>query len=185
MKHPDKTRVRYEPHKHRDQTHAGHTGVVIFYTTDCWHRVRWDDPNPDPSFFNLGTVFRPEELVAYSNTKNLIVDTKANCPRCEVSWLGSEIAEEHRHHYGGATHGSRLIGMEDRDIYDGAHSWMCPDCRAVFPRLMEYHAKWKLKMLASGSEIIWGCDDPPPPPPLDTSKLCRPDGGRDGSGMFM
>ena len=78
MKHPNKTRVRYEPHKHRDQTHAGHTGVVIFYTTDCWHRVQWDDPNPDPTFFNLGTVFRPEELVAYSNTVNLIVDTEAN-----------------------------------------------------------------------------------------------------------
>lgn len=126
-------------------------------------------------------VCEEPEKVYKPNTVNLIVDIKANCPRCEVSWLGSEIAEEHRHHYGGATHGSRLIGMEDRDIYDGAHSWMCPDCRAVFPRIMEKHAKWKLKMLDSGADIIWGTD----PLPKDTSKLCRPDGGRDGSGMFM
>jgi hypothetical protein len=86
------------------------------------------------------------------NGLNDITDTKGTCPRCDASWLGSEIAEEHRHHYGGATHGSRLIGMEDRDLYDGAHSWMCPDCRAIFPRIMLYHAKWKLAMLDSGKD---------------------------------
>jgi uncharacterized C2H2 Zn-finger protein len=92
------------------------------------------------------------------NTPNLITDTKGTCPRCKASWVGHEIAEEHRHHYAPLdadpstypTHGSRLIGLEDRDIYDGAHSWKCPDCAAVFPRLIDKHAKWKLKMLNSG-----------------------------------
>ena len=91
-------------------------------------------------------------------TQEWQLDIKGNCPSCKADWQGWEIPEEDRHHYAPLdadpstypTHGSRLIGMEDRDIYDGAHSWMCPDCRIIIPRIMCYHAKWKLKMIESG-----------------------------------
>lgn len=93
-----------------------------------------------------------------TNTPNLIIDDKGSCPRCNADWKGWEIPEEDRHLYAAPdaepstypTHGSRLIGLEDRDIYDGCHSHQCPDCKAIFPRIMYYHAKWKLKMLAEG-----------------------------------
>ena len=73
------------------------------------------------------------------NTPNDITDIKGTCPRCKADWKGWEIPEKDRHHYAPLdadpstypTHGSRLIGMEDRDIYDGAHSWKCPDCAAI------------------------------------------------------
>jgi len=94
------------------------------------------------------------------NTTHLITNIIGNCPRCNASWVGSEIPEKYRdEHYSGATHYSKLIGMEDRDIYDGAHSYQCPDCRAVFPRIVEYHAKWKLKMQSAGAEIIFAYED--------------------------
>jgi hypothetical protein len=88
------------------------------------------------------------------------LDITGNCPSCKASWQAGAIPEEYLHHYipldaepgtVGPTHYSRLIGMEDRDIYDGAHSWMCPDCRIIIPRIMYYHAKWKLKMMESGA----------------------------------
>jgi len=62
MKHPNKTRVSYNPRTSEDQTYAGHKGTVIYFTTDGFHRVEWDNPNPNPDFFNLGTVFLPNRL---------------------------------------------------------------------------------------------------------------------------
>jgi len=62
------TRVQYQPLYIRDNQEAqhawyrGHSGEIIDHTSDDFYRVRWDSPNPEPEFFNLGTVFRPEDL---------------------------------------------------------------------------------------------------------------------------
>jgi hypothetical protein len=62
--HPNGTRVKYQPDPRReDATHAGHTGTVIYLTTDGFHRVNWDAPTPDDTYFNLGRVFRIDSLV--------------------------------------------------------------------------------------------------------------------------
>lgn len=45
---------------------AGHTGTVIDYTTDGFYRIIWDKPNPAPDFFNLETVFCPEDVSSES-----------------------------------------------------------------------------------------------------------------------
>lgn len=55
------------------------------------------------------------------------------CPRCKASWVGAEIAEEHRHLYGGRTHGSLLIGIYDRGV-DRTVEWVCPACQGQFDR---------------------------------------------------
>lgn len=39
-----------------------HTGTVVYHTTDDFFRIKWDDPNPDPEFFNLERVFKAREL---------------------------------------------------------------------------------------------------------------------------
>lgn len=89
------------------------------------------------------------------NTVTHIRDITGTCPSCNADWRDKPIPEENRHHYAPLdadpstypTHFSRLIAMEDRDIYDGAHSYKCPDCEAVFPRILRYHAIWhKRKM---------------------------------------
>lgn len=61
MRIPDDTPVRFVPgRRHPDK--PAHTGRVAYYTTDCFYRVYWDKPNPDPSFFDLETVYLPEQL---------------------------------------------------------------------------------------------------------------------------
>jgi hypothetical protein len=62
MIHQLHTRVEYKPRDSEDQTHAYHRGTVIYHTTDDFYRVEWDEPNPDPSFFNLERIFRYECL---------------------------------------------------------------------------------------------------------------------------
>lgn len=47
---------------------------------------------------------------------------------------GSEIAEEHRHLYGGKTHYSKVIGYEFSNVYDGILIWGCQKCGAFWPR---------------------------------------------------
>ena len=65
MKYSNGTRVHYTPQDGR----PSHTGVIIYYTTDGFHRVKWDNPNPDPDYYNLGTVFDPEKLVCLGGDK--------------------------------------------------------------------------------------------------------------------
>lgn len=36
--------------------------VVVNFTTDGFYRIRWDNPNPDPTFFNLERVFAREDI---------------------------------------------------------------------------------------------------------------------------
>lgn len=55
------------------------------------------------------------------------------CPACEASWIGEEIPPELRHHYGGATHGRRCIGIYDLHL-DMRVAIACPDCKAMFDR---------------------------------------------------
>jgi len=62
MKHENDTRVMFKPDPRRDDPDVQHTGKVIYYTTDGWHRLTWDEPNPNPDFFNTERVFRPEQL---------------------------------------------------------------------------------------------------------------------------
>jgi hypothetical protein len=63
--HPNGTRVKFQPDPRRDDSvaHAGHTGTVVYLTSDGFHRVSWDDPLPDDAYFNLGRVFRIDSLV--------------------------------------------------------------------------------------------------------------------------
>jgi hypothetical protein len=63
-KHENDTRVEFIPDPRRDDPEEGHTGKVIYYTTDGWHRLTWDEPNPNPDFFNTERVFKPEQLRA-------------------------------------------------------------------------------------------------------------------------
>ena len=57
------------------------------------------------------------------------------CPFCKSDLRGEEIPEEYRDkYYGGKTHYSRLIGIEDSDKYDGVSYWNCPDCNTTWDR---------------------------------------------------
>lgn len=51
------------------------------------------------------------------------------CPHCGANLVGDEIPEKYREHFGGATHGSRLIAHVD-PIRDRCIEWECPDCHA-------------------------------------------------------
>ena len=51
-----------------------------------------------------------------------------NCPKCEADFTGEEIPEQDRELFGGESHFSRLIAVEDPNIYDGVLFWECPDC---------------------------------------------------------
>lgn len=66
---PNGTRVKFVPDPRRDGglDYAGHTGSVIYLTTDGFHRVNWDSPTPDDDFFNLGSIFRLDQLEAISS----------------------------------------------------------------------------------------------------------------------
>lgn len=59
-------------------------------------------------------------------------DTKA-CPSCGVNWVGPEIPEGSREHYGGRSHFSRILGTY-RVEHDRITEWTCPDCRASWAR---------------------------------------------------
>jgi rubredoxin len=52
-----------------------------------------------------------------------------DCPHCGASLVGQEIPEKYRESFGGATHGSRVIGIECWGD-DYISSWRCPDCGA-------------------------------------------------------
>ena len=56
------------------------------------------------------------------------------CPYCHISLQGEEIKPEHRQHYGGKTHYSRLIGIYSRER-DRTVEWLCPSCQKRWPRV--------------------------------------------------
>ncbi|MCM3112819.1 hypothetical protein [Lederbergia lenta] len=61
-------------------------------------------------------------------------DNKEFCPYCNTNLQGKPIPQEHQHHYGGATYGSRKIAIysheEDRTV-----KWQCPDCGEEWKRI--------------------------------------------------
>jgi len=84
MKHPNDTRVRFVPDPRRDQPQESHSGKVIYYTTDCFYRVQWDDtkedPNPQPDFLNSHRVFRPEQIAELERKAHLRLDLILDLP---------------------------------------------------------------------------------------------------------
>lgn len=60
-----------------------------------------------------------------------------NCPKCNVSLIGSPIPEASRHLFGAATHFRRDIGVEIPGVYDGVAFWQCPDCGYQWHRFGE------------------------------------------------
>lgn len=55
------------------------------------------------------------------------------CPHCNANLIGDEIPENRREFFGGATHGSRLIAIYNRDT-DRTEYFKCPDCGAHIER---------------------------------------------------
>jgi hypothetical protein len=66
-----------------------------------------------------------------SHTSN--ADTPMECPLCKASLRASPIPEEQRHHYGGATHYSDVIGVYDH-ARDRTTHWRCPECGGTWER---------------------------------------------------
>ena len=62
MRIPDDTPVRFVPDLRRGDPDIRHTGRVAGKTTDGLYRMWWDDPNPQPDYFNTERVFRPEQI---------------------------------------------------------------------------------------------------------------------------
>ncbi|MGG3854255.1 hypothetical protein ABET36_07535 [Caldifermentibacillus hisashii] len=60
-------------------------------------------------------------------------DNKEYCPFCHVNLRDKPIPEKYRHHYGGATYGSRKIAVYSRDE-DRTVKWQCPDCGKEWER---------------------------------------------------
>lgn len=66
--------------------------------------------------------------------KEFSMDT---CPYCHKDLTGEPIPKEYLdmgYYAPGSTHYSRLIGIEEPEIYDGIIAWKCPECRAIWPR---------------------------------------------------
>jgi hypothetical protein len=60
------------------------------------------------------------------------------CPHCAADLRGSEIPVEWRASYApGATHYSRMMGVEVQGAYDGVLYWQCPDCGGRWHRWAE------------------------------------------------
>jgi hypothetical protein len=56
-----------------------------------------------------------------------------NCPKCGISFKGDPIPKEHQEAFG-ATHFSKIIGIEDPIVYDGISWWKCFSCEHVWKR---------------------------------------------------
>ena len=61
-----------------------------------------------------------------------------NCPNCNKSFRGDPIPESQQIMFGGATHFSLKIGIEDSAIYDGTIAWVCPECDYAWPTKAGY-----------------------------------------------
>lgn len=55
------------------------------------------------------------------------------CPHCGADLVGEEIPEHERELFGGATHGSRLIGIYSTERDCTTH-YQCPDCEGRIER---------------------------------------------------
>jgi hypothetical protein len=75
-----------------------------------------------------------------------------NCPKCNSNWIGGEIPENIKHHYGSTTHWKREIGIDGGflGIYDGIVAIRCPDCKEDFPR---NNSPWGLEMFKKYKEL--------------------------------
>ncbi len=59
-----------------------------------------------------------------------------HCPKCRADFQGAPIPQEYideGYFDPGVTHYSRLIGVEESEIYDGIIRWRCPDCKHEWP----------------------------------------------------
>lgn len=69
------------------------------------------------------------------------------CPNCNSNLQGNPIPQEYIDqgmYESGATHYSKLIGMEIPEVYDGVLCWLCPDCNFMWPRFTDYR-KWGIR----------------------------------------
>jgi hypothetical protein len=67
------------------------------------------------------------------------MSTPAECPECKSDLTGDPIPQEFldKGYYGDdTTHYSRVIGIEDPDVYDGISWWECPDCKHIWKRFL-------------------------------------------------
>jgi len=60
-------------------------------------------------------------------------DNKEYCPYCAADLQGDPIPPEKQHHYGGATHFSRKIGISSMEL-DRVIKWQCPNCHQEWDR---------------------------------------------------
>ncbi len=68
---------------------------------------------------------------------NEMIDDKdiTECPFCKCDLRGEPILKKNRRFYPpGATHYSRLLGIEIQGGFDGVSYWECPDCLRVWDR---------------------------------------------------
>lgn len=84
--------------------------------------------------------------------ENTKINKFSNCPECNESWDGGRIwkvwreMEEYKDRtdeelqtmekefYSEPYHFSKLLGIEDRDKYDGISYWQCPFCKSTWDR---------------------------------------------------
>lgn len=86
----------------------------------------------------------------------MVTSKTEECPVCKVSWNGGSILDSFKkqrdegqcyqgktdeeleaivkEYYSPPYRWSRLIGIEDRDKYDGVSYWACPDCHTTWDR---------------------------------------------------
>ena len=87
------------------------------------------------------------------------MDHHGKCPKCNIDWDAGSIFDTLRpqawcadktdaellkyveQHYAPPYRFSRIIGIEDRNKYDGVWEYACPDCNARFPRFGEPNGK--------------------------------------------
>ncbi|WP_062355021.1 hypothetical protein [Bacillus kwashiorkori] len=55
------------------------------------------------------------------------------CPHYGANLQGEPIPEKEQHHYGGATHFTRKIGISSLEL-DRVIKWQCPDCKQDWER---------------------------------------------------
>ena len=80
-------------------------------------------------------------------------DFPKDCPHCLSDFKGEPIPDRHRHLYGGASHYSRLVGIEVPGEYDGTLYYVCPDCGRAIPRDFGPRRQLSLSSLAHAERV--------------------------------